>query len=846
MYNNILKQQKGIYLIGIFLMFSMLIQAQSNVVKVACVGNSITYGYGLKDQIRDAYPAVLERILGDGFDVQNFGCSGATLLRNSNYSYWKTATYQNAKAFNPDIVVIKLGTNDSKSTNKSIWNEFQNDLSNMVDTFRLLPSHPKIYLCLPVPAYSIIKGNFGINDSIISNVIIPKIKKVAKIKKCELIDLYTALENHENLFPDRIHPNEAGAVLIAQTVARSLKGRNCDFIPQAFAGKKSSWKGYDRYDFRFSNRTAIVVAPQKVAKGNPWIVRPAFFGAFATADAELLRKGFHIVYFDVTHLYGSPHAQKLFSGFYDYLVKNYQFSTKVTLEGFSRGGLFVQNWAMNNPDKVSCIYIDAPVCDIKSWPGRKNAKLWSEFLKEYNIKDEQADTLKCNPVDHAVLLAKSKLPILSVCGDADKAVPLLENSMVVRNKMAASGGSMRLITKPGVDHHPHSLEDPTPIVDFIVQHQPEYLQKHHINLRGTLNNSRYIFENEKVGRVAFFGGSITEMNGWHNAVMEQLKQRFPNTKFEFVEAGIGSTGTTPGAFRMKKDVFMNGKVDLLFVEAAVNDDTNGFDSIAQIRGMEGEIRQALLSNPNMDIIMQHFIYEPFIPLLNEEKMPKVILNHEKVAAYYQIPSINQAQEIAQRMQDGEFDWKQFGGTHPAPLGQNFYAAAIDALFDQMWSVAYPDMQLKQHQLPLKPLDTFSYFNGKLVRPQEAKVKKGWAYESPWTPKEIGMVREKNKNNGILEALKPGAELTFKFTGTAIGIYCLVGPNAGILEYSVDNAKFKSLDLFTNWSSNLYIPWLYVLEGQLVEKKHKITIRMSVERNPKSKGNACQIYYFAVN
>lgn len=156
MNNNILKQRKLIYLIGLFLMFSMVIEAQSNIVKVACTDNSITYGYGIKVQIRDAYPAVLGRMLEGGFEVQNFERSGATLLRNSNYSYWKTATFQNAKSFNPDIVVIKLGTNDSKSTNQSIWSEFQNDLSNMVDTFRLLPSHPKIYLCLPVPSYSII------------------------------------------------------------------------------------------------------------------------------------------------------------------------------------------------------------------------------------------------------------------------------------------------------------------------------------------------------------------------------------------------------------------------------------------------------------------------------------------------------------------------------------------------------------------------------------------------------------------------------------------------------------------------------------------------------------------
>jgi len=837
-------REKIIYfLVGISLIFSLFIEAQNKVIKVACVGNSITFGSGIKDQVRDSYPAVLGRLLGNGYEVKNFGRSGATLLKNGNLPYLKMTQYQNAKTFNPDIVVIKLGSNDSKPINKAFWNEFQNDLSNLVDSFRLLTSHPKIYLCIPVPAIG--KGNFGITDSVLVKVIIPQIKNVAKLKKTELIDLHTELQNQDTFFPDRIHPNEDGAVIIAKAVGKGLTGKNYDFISQAFAGKKSSWNGCDRYDFLLSDRTAIVVVPKTPAKGNPWILRPAFFGAYAQADSVLLIKGFYITYYDVTHLYGSLRAQKLVSEFYDYLVKIHHFSPKVTLEGLSRGGLFVQNWAVNNPDKVACIYEDAPVCDIRSWPGRKQKNLWTDFLREYEISDAQADTVKC-PVDQAGLLAKTKIPILSVCGDADKKVPLLENTMVVRDKMTAAGGSMRLITKPGVDHHPHSLSDPTQIVNFITEHQPGYLQKHHINLRGNLNNSRFIFENEKVGRVAFLGGSITEMEGWHNIVMEQLKQRFPNTKFEFIEAGIGSTGSTPGAFRLKNDVLKNGIVDLLFVEAAVNDHTNGFDSIAQIRGMEGEVRQALLSNPNIDIVMQHFIYDPFIPILNEGKMPNVILNHEKVADYYQIPSINQAQEIAERMQAGEFNWIQFGGTHPAPLGQEYYAATIEYLFDKMWSVSYPDAQLKPHIIPTSPLENFSYFNGNLIDSRKAKIKKGWKYESPWTPKEEGKVRDKFKNIGIMEAHEPGAELTFKFIGTAIGIYCLTGPNSGILEYSVDGKKFKSLDLFTNWSNNIYIPWVYMFENQLTDSKHKITLKMTIKKNTNSKGTDCQIYFFAVN
>ena len=144
------------------------------------------------------------------------------------------------------------------------------------------------------------------------------------------------------------------------------------------------------------------------------------------------------------------------------------------------------------------------------------------------------------------------------------------------------------------------------------------------------------------------------MKGWKNMIEQQLRQRFPYTSFDFVEAGIGSTGSTPGAFRLQQDVLSKGKVDLLFVEATVNDHTNHFTPSEQVRGMEGIVRHALLSNPEMDIIMLHFIYDPFIPMVAKKQQPDVILNHERVANYYLIPSINLVQEIGERMQEGEF------------------------------------------------------------------------------------------------------------------------------------------------------------------------------------------------
>ena len=527
------------------------------------------------------------------------------------------------------------------------------------------------------------------------------------------------------------------------------------------------------------------------------------------------------------------------------MVARYGLSDKVTLEGFSRGGLFAFNWAVQNTDKVACIYVDAPVCDVFSWPGR-NASLWNDLLKEWNLTDADMNSFKGNPIDNLAPIASAGIPIISVCGDSDQTVPFKENMDIVRSRYLAAGGPVEVIIKKGCDHHPHSLDNPEPVVDFILRQQPEYEKYLHYNVRGSLQNSFHKFEKERRARVAFLGGSITEMDGWRNRVEQQLQQRFPYTEFEWIEAGIGSTGTTPGAFRLQHDILSKGKVDLLFVEAAVNDDTNGFSALEQVRGMEGEVRHALKSNPEMDIVMLHFIYDPFIPMVARKQTPDVILNHERVANHYLIPSINLCQEIGERMQDGEFTWDEFGGTHPKPFGHKFYAAAIGHLFDDLWKGLSPEKAVVPHEIPSKPLDAYCYDNGDFIDIQKAHSDKGWKLVDNWHPDNKAGKRKGFVDVPMLEATRPGDQLTLEFKGKAIGIFCVSGPSAGILEYSVDGAPFKQLDTFTEWSHNLYIPWVYMLETELKNTDHKLVLRMSKKKNQDSLGTECQIRNFVVN
>ncbi|MBZ5858783.1 alpha/beta fold hydrolase [Flavihumibacter profundi] len=239
-------------------------------------------------------------------------------------------------------------------------------------------------------------------------------------------------------------------------------------------GVLSIWMGFDRIDFEVAGRNCLLVAPKKAAKNNPWIWRTEFFGHEPQGDSMLLANGYHVVYMDVQNMYGAPVAMDLMDKFYTYLTTEKKLHKKVVLEGFSRGGLFAFNWAARNPNQVACIYADAPVLDFKSWPGGKytgkgSPDDWKQLLQVFGFTEKEAMAYKLNPVDNLKPLAKARIPIISVCGDADTIVPMAENTSLAEQRYKKMGGKMKVIAKPGVDHHPHSLQDPTAIVQFILE-----------------------------------------------------------------------------------------------------------------------------------------------------------------------------------------------------------------------------------------------------------------------------------------------------------------------------------------------------------------------------------------
>ena len=190
--------------------------------RVACIGDSITVGAGTKSPRSNSYPAQLGRMLGSSYAVLNFGVSGTTMLKQGDHPYWKTGQLKKALDSNPDIVVIMLGTNDTKPQNWKFKDQYAPDYKAMIDQFKTLDSHPKIFICLPpvVPK----TGNFGINEEGVEEQI-PLLRKLAEKEHVNVIDNYTPLKGNDDLLPDNVHPNNQGATLLAKGVYKGITGK---------------------------------------------------------------------------------------------------------------------------------------------------------------------------------------------------------------------------------------------------------------------------------------------------------------------------------------------------------------------------------------------------------------------------------------------------------------------------------------------------------------------------------------------------------------------------------------------------------------------------------------------
>ena len=233
------------------------------------------------------------------------------------------------------------------------------------------------------------------------------------------------------------------------------------------------YNGHKLYRFPFEDTEAVIVVPKTPRADKAWIWKGFYFQAFPKFDFAMLDAGFYLAFVRSNTNFPVARTIEVRDKFYDFMTRTLDFPAKVALFGLSRGAWFIYAWAVKNPEKVACIYADNPMCDFKStYLGTgagdglpdKVPSLLEEF--GYASVEEAAAALSAGPVDEIDPLAKAGVPIIHVAATDDQIVPYEENTAVLAQRYRNMGGRIKVITHPGL-HHPHGLENPTPVVEFI-------------------------------------------------------------------------------------------------------------------------------------------------------------------------------------------------------------------------------------------------------------------------------------------------------------------------------------------------------------------------------------------
>lgn len=607
---------------------------------------------------------------------------------------------------------------------------------------------------------------------------------------------------------------------------------NAASFPPPVAVVEVKWNNFSQHKFEIGGHAAYVISPAFAAPGNPWIWRTAWPNYHAEVDLELLRCGYHVGYIEVVDMLGSEPSLDLMDQFYAQVTSQWKLAAKPAIEPNSCGGLHAYRYALRHPERVACILGDVPVMDFKSWPYDHPASRkanWPQVLTSYGFKSEaEAMAYKGNPNDNLDVIAKAKIPLRHTICLTDQIVPPERNTLEAKRRLQKLGWDLDVVavkeSNETEGHHfpfPESFESAL----FVMAHADvRPAAREYFELRDGLANCERTFGEKKTGRVVFLGGSITYGSGWRDEVMGYLKKKFPETKFDFIAAGIPSVGSNGHAFRMDQDVFQDGPVDLLFVEAAVNDISNlPGNPTLMLRSMEGVIRHARMKNPETDIIQMHFVSPESLNDYAAEKVPEAIAQHDKVAAAYGCVSLNLAKECADRIKAGQMTWEgDFkSNVHPPPFGQQLYSNSMmrmmDAAFDTTKAPA-------PHSVPMEMLDKASYQSGHYVALGDAILGKGFTLVPEWNPTVKSGTREGFVSVPALSANEAGAEFTYDFEGNAIGLFLASGPDSCILEYNIDGGAFKKLDTFTKWSGSLYLPWPVILADGLNAGKHRLVVK----------------------
>lgn len=332
-------------LISLLLLISAAaVMSQTQKIRVACIGNSITQGFGTSDP--RSYPQQLGVLLGSHYDVRNFGVGGRTLLKKGDFPYWNEPAFLEAQDFDPHIVIIKLGTNDSKPQNWVYKNEFFSDYMDLVRTFRKNGRDPQIFICRPCP---VVTDNFGITNSIVRDEIIPLADSVKKMTNSFMIDFYYTMLGKAGLISsDGVHPTEEGYKVMGQIAYDALM-KGPSGVARYFYADKTSYEKDESVTLYWETTkgSAVTINGTAVNETDSMVIKPA------ANVFTLIAKGEFTDTISISLKYLAPGKIKSLTAFPEYLDKNINDSTLISWDATSGSQVTINGAAVYRKSTLS-------------------------------------------------------------------------------------------------------------------------------------------------------------------------------------------------------------------------------------------------------------------------------------------------------------------------------------------------------------------------------------------------------------------------------------------------------------------------------------------------------------
>lgn len=591
----------------IFMMLSSvtMLFAQSKV-KIYCIGQEFTTGSAMFMPDKNSFPAQLGAMIGQDYQVL---LNGKEPVRNTGVINGKDIwnNFNALVAKRGDVIFLDLnGGAEFAGEGRDKGGDFE----SKIDSWK--KAGARVVLLV---------GPAGLKEKALPNEK-QQLQEAAFSSKVEIIDFTPFLSRDNVCLDENKALTSIGASLVARRLYELLVTPMVE-VPKVKIkkGTEDSFYGYACTSFDFEGKEAKIVRPKKSAKGSPWIWRARFWGHEPQLDIAMLERGYHIVYCDVSERFGNEESLQIWNNFYKFL-QQFGLNKKAIMEGMSRGGVYIYNWALRYPDRVSAIYADAPVLNFKSWPGGKgmgkgSPENWEIFKQVYKLTEQEALDFKSAPVDKASEIGALNIPAIHVVGDVDDIVPPDENTLPFAKAFTAAGGKLEIIHKPTVGHHPHSLVNPTPLVDFLLRADGRKLNFAAIPAAGSeyrsgagwSPNKGWWGENVDINRILesrkqqldilFVGNSITQGIGGTRANLpykpgySAFDSVFSSYKWDC--AGIAGDRTQQVLWRLINGKYKEAAPKVVVVTIGVNNFLDG-DTAEEIVAGILEIKKWIRSN----------------------------------------------------------------------------------------------------------------------------------------------------------------------------------------------------------------------------------------------------------